>query len=434
MELHNSFIKKQNGVSNTEKVQQLTKIENQENMTNYTLNPLNESKQVDKIEVFYKRTPTKEKNSVLDSLFELNINEIEQEKKNHKTVNKDFKVGENIDQITSFFLSMNNGKESNSLENSNVLMEYLNNIRADAWSEFKKMVMQYTNYLDKDPQKLSAQEQISVSLITKVLDLGDRVNFVHLFGKKVDPQLIEYILNHVQPVLDKIPYFNQIKSLFENGGAFNSPISGILQSAALETLQQFAQYILQSAQPAVTEAEIMNYYSNLKISNPIAASGLKLILKLKDNDEPNTREGRLFSLPFFGNGNSPPAARKSSPSYSNLKIDPYLLLAGIGAAALLTFVAYRIIVTTMRRKKRDIDLGFIYGSDSPEIVSYIWNMIDEGNDKYDYYSSSENLVNNINNQWKEFKNRKSGCVKCKLFEYLKDETTDNINNINSLIA
>ena len=59
-------------------------------------------------------------------------------------------------------------------------------------------------------------------------------------------------------------------------------------------------------------------------------------------------------------------------------IDPYLLLAGLGAATLLAYVAYRIIQENNNngRKKRDLtDTLPSDFTDSPDFISSIYDMI-----------------------------------------------------------
>ena len=420
----------------------------QQNVFKDLINPIKQAMEVGRVNqdwnpVVYEKTPFTQ-SFVLSNLFDLNAKEIKSKKEDESYETNYISPPNNINQLPNFLMNMYKSTlDHNQLNETTALKQYLYDIRSSAWGEFKKIIVQSAGLID-EKNHLSENDKVSLDIISNVLDLGDRVNLVHLFGKKIEPELLNYLFDNLEPYISNVPYIKNVLYLFKGNNTMMFPVSELMQSAALKTLQQFAQQIVKSAKPHVTDSEILQYYHTLKKSNPVVASGLKLILQLKDNDEYFNRGGQSKEIQKVSvkQKNGKRNRRNSARQFGNglntqIQINPYLILAGIGAAALMTFLAYRVIVTTKSGRafnKRDLDLGMMDQTDSPGLISSIYNFIENAHEKYDpTYETSDDLAYNLNNLWHEYLNS-DGCLRCQLFNYVKKSMNNNVGYFNTLFA
>ncbi|CAL4063460.1 unnamed protein product, partial [Meganyctiphanes norvegica] len=278
------------------------------------------------------------------------------------------------------------------------LMKYLDTIRDDAWGQFKSLALSYTNWLEDEYKLQDLPDQLPLDLIKKVLNLGDRVNFLHVVGKRIDPGMASFLADQLQPL------FNRIQHLGPSGltgTSVSSTVGNIVNDAAMKALRQFSDHVIHVAGRFVTQQELDKFQQDLGKTSPIAAKGLDILLHGPQNEGRafggrvfSSRQGRQRNLDrgygdydyggyggygaaddSYGHGGGGGGYHDSGydtggygggMSYQHgVYLDPYLILGGIGAAALLAFLAYRLIVTTARRKRSIDDLTFMDLSDVP---------------------------------------------------------------------
>ncbi|XP_069169596.1 uncharacterized protein [Procambarus clarkii] len=118
-------------------------------------------------------------------------------------------------------------------------------------------------------------------------------------------------------------------------------------------------------------------------------------------------------------------------------LDPYLVLGSLGAAALISLLAFKVIVSldtptnTTRHLGRE---GFRDNNDMADVTS-VHTIMENAEEKYDDENplssttgstskmspAVEDLAQGLNSLWKENKND-SGCVRCSLFRSAKAHT------------
>ncbi|CAL4202067.1 unnamed protein product, partial [Meganyctiphanes norvegica] len=106
-------------------------------------------------------------------------------------------------------VSMANGEHGvNHLDGTpdSSLMKYLDTIRDDAWGQFKSLALSYTNWLEDEYKLQDLPDQLPLDLIKKVLNLGDRVNFLHVVGKRIDPGMASFLADQLQPLFNRIQH------------------------------------------------------------------------------------------------------------------------------------------------------------------------------------------------------------------------------------
>ncbi|XP_042222405.1 uncharacterized protein LOC121866774 [Homarus americanus] len=396
-------------------------------------------------------------NSVLGSLFELGAIDITVQgsptKKNVKQQIEPTKLAplkdimEELSNMTFLPLVPMDGSssaEENHIGENSDLLNYLDGVRSDAWGQFKSLALGYTNWLDHEYEVQHLSGKLPLNLINKVLSLGDRVNFLHLVGKRVDPGLTEYIGDQLKPLLT---HFESVTASRMLGGSVSNTISGIVRDAAWKAIHQFVGHVLKVAENYVTREDLEKFSTNLAKTSPMAAKGLDLILN-GPLERSAAAEGRSlmnrkgYSEYHDGYGQSEYARGYGYGGYgayddsyssygtqpvgggggygsagggggygsagggggygsaggggfglsggyaSGIQLDPYLILGGLGASVLLAFLAYRIIVTTEeeeddsfgRHFSKDLYLRDL--SDVPSVVHSIYSMLEDTENKY----------------------------------------------------
>ncbi|XP_071525247.1 LOW QUALITY PROTEIN: uncharacterized protein [Panulirus ornatus] len=408
--------------------------------------------------VHYSRANTE--NSVIGSLFELGQSDIEGQadsfakKKGPMRIDQKHvaplnEILKEISNMTFLPLVPMNGSPpaaDGNVSAKSPILRYLDGIRGNAWGQFKSMALSYTNWLDHEYQVQDITEKLPLDLIKKILDLGDRVNFLHAVGKRVDPGLAEYLADQMQPIFD---HFESLTAGRMLGGSLASTLGGIVRDSAWKAMRQFVGHVLKVAGNFVTKDELEKFKLMLAKTSPMAAKGLDFVL----NGFPgrsSAAEGRSFmgrngyndhddgyghsGYNVGGGGYGGYGAYDDYSSYgmqgyssggyaAGVYLDPYLILGGLGAAVLLAFLAYRVIVTTEAAKRALNDLTFMDLSDVPGIVHSIYSMLGDADDKYKskrslsaHMDDSDDLAQGLNSLWREH-NRDFGCVRCSFFDY-----------------
>lgn len=419
-------------------------------------------------EIVYFSTSTTE-NSVLGSLFELGLSDIEEQEPIQKKKQKeeeDSPLNEILQEIKHMpflpLVEMNDTLAENELGEGNPLLGYLDSIRGDAWAQFKSMAVSYTNWLEDEYKIQDLTDQLPLDLIKKVLDLGDRVNFLHVVGKRVDPGLAKYVADQLQPVFSRFDSLGAGRVL---NGRVSSLVGGIVRDAAWKTMHQFVGHVLKVAERVVSKEDIVAFQEDLAKNSPIVAKGLQFIMSDQPLMAPGATgrsmsnrgyrdyyddgygyEGHVSSHGGGGYGgygaydDSYGSSMHGGYGYG-VYLDPYLILGGIGAAALLAFLAYRLIVTTARRRRRSDDLTLMDLSDMPNIVYSFYNMLEAAESKYGgaeggsddlpRLDDSDDLAEGLNSLWREFADGE-GCVRCSLFDFVRSHFFTGLNVADSL--
>ncbi|XP_069953592.1 uncharacterized protein [Cherax quadricarinatus] len=415
-------------------------------------------------EIHYQLSTTH--NSVLGSLFELGIGDIEEPSSFTKKIKGRIDM-KKLAPLNSIIKELNNmtflplvpleggskGTE-NDVEGTAPLLEYLDGIRGGAWAQFKSMALGYSNWLTHEYEVQHLTEKLPLDLIKKILDLGDRVNFLHVVGKRVDPGLAGYIADQLQPLFD---HFEALTAGRMLGGSVADAIGGIIRDAAWKAIRQFVRHVLRVAGNVVTRDELETFKESLAKTSPLAARGLDLILNgpfsprdavgrsmrnrmggFSDQNDGFSRDGATYgSIGSYDESFSSygvPSYGSTAGTYpimgytSKIHLDPYLILGGLGAAVLLAFLAYRVLVTTKGGERSNDALTFMDLSDMPGVVHSIYSMLEGADDKYRARRSShsslddsDDLAYGLNSLWREHQND-SGCVKCSLFSYTIEHT------------
>lgn len=424
-------------------------------------------------EVTTQETRDTTRSSVLGSLFELGMNDVEETEAGvKKTAVHSKPVADHksaMASLTKLLRELGNmtvlplvPQEGNTTlvdikGNNSSLTQYLDVLRENAWGQFKGLALSYMNWMEEEYKTQPLMEKMPLDFIKKVLDLGDRVNFLHVMGKKVDPGLAKFLADQLQPLFS---HFERLTAGKLVGGKLSSAVGGIVRDAAWKSMHQFVNHVLKVADNFVTKEELEHFKNDLAKASPLAAQGLDLILN-GPPQAPATPEGRSFSsrsgyrdggyggVGYGGYG----AYDESYGSYggghgyssggyaAGLLLDPYLILAGLGAAVLLAYLAYRVIVTTEGGERRSFnDLTFMDLSDVPGVVHSLYSMLEDADDKYrkkrsmsELQDDDDDLIQAVNSLWWEHEDQ-VGCVRCSLFHYALDHVHTSMRTGHHLVV
>ncbi|XP_042232340.1 uncharacterized protein LOC121873095 [Homarus americanus] len=397
-------------------------------------------------------------NRVLGSLFELGVSHLERQgiKVKEDVVSRSDTVTR-LNDTSSLYPESREGSLSDpgvDIEDKLPLLQFLDGLRMDAWAQLKTMALTYIELLDQEYKTQKVTQKLPLDLIKKVLELGDRVNFLHIVGKKVDPGLVEFLVSHLRPIWSQ---FERFTTRNNPEGSGSPTFRDIVRGAALKTLHQFVGHVLRVTGNYFTSDELDNYKNELVSIVPIAAEGLDLIMN-GVSKSPGYVEGRSmvqrqgygyggYSQGYGGYGGDGEISYGGYGAHDDygtsgygygVYLDPYLVLGSIGAAALLCFLAYKVIMTksttmTLRRRSNEEYLSFLDSSDVPEVVHSIYSMLEGANDKYrsrrslsSHLDFTDDLAQSLNSLWWEHEHH-YGCVRCLLFNYTveRNHTEDN---------
>ena len=345
---------------------------------------------------------------------------------------------------------LNQDEKLSDIETSENGYRVLSMFSNGGWTLLKTKVIETINQFTTE----SEDQILPISGIKKFLEMGDKIHFIYALSNKLDPKFSKYLTDQLSPLFNKLNFF-------ENGSYLTNTTDSAWMNMIKNLASKSVGFMVTKIQNAVknylSEEDLLQYKKTLDNFNPIAASGLNFLLNIEDNSENQTlRLSRMYDSyerqrsdrgDHFGgysgsydSGDSygsdtyghdtgyssgsyhTTSYHSSSPSYGH--IDPYLLLAGLGAATLLAYVAYRILVTTVApvmgggRRKRDI-LGNNELSDIPDFVYTIYDLIEKADNKYGDHEEDD-FASNLNSLWQE---SVDGCVRCALHKQVKDRIT-----------
>lgn len=425
--------------------------------------------------------PIADKSSVIDSLFEINAKEIIDNRSestnpfenqespppinSHLTDNEEKVNNVNSNSVWSIFQDVDFlplvNKYQTPNENKIILdkktLNYLDSVREDVWKHFKTLLVSYIDKIDSDSSDgYEMKNSLPVKMLLKILDFGDKANIIHLLGKKIDPNVASFLIKKFK---DYLPDFVNLKHLSENDvSAIIPPLRKMINKFSWMSLRHIIDKLIIKVNNTYTEGELDDYIKSLEKTNEVAAKGLKFVLNLPSNIPVYDEAGMGRSLDQGRNFRGIKKLRKSDYNdgyhddrdigYDDLgshsggshggyhqiggTIDPYLILAGIGTAALLAFVALRILNTTTSssRRRQNEALGFSGNSESPspdeislfrrersvdqfdELSERVINSIEDGHLRFeDIIEEAEDMIETMNFVWKS--KHSDICSKCR---------------------
>lgn len=327
--------------------------------------------------------------------------------------------------------------------NGSELQQYLAAVRGDAWAQFKSLAAGYSGWLEQEYSLNHVTSKLPLDLVKKVLDLGDRVNFLHVVGRRVDPGLASFLADKLQPLFD---HFDKMTAGRLVGGSLANTMGDAVRGAAWRTLRQFVDHVLEVAGGSVTRQELNEFRKDLAKTSPLAAQGLAMLLDGPPLPPPSPVEGKGRSLgrtgyqefhDGYGSHGSYDDGYTVVQSYGSggyggggggyaagVHLDPYLILAGLGAAVLLAYLAYRVLVTTAAAERGFRgglgDLAFVDLSDTPSVLTSLHGLLDDAHVKYDVKRAAprdemDDFTDALNALWREHE-QPDGCVRCALFD------------------
>ncbi|XP_066981434.1 uncharacterized protein [Macrobrachium rosenbergii] len=415
--------------------------------------------------------------SVLGSLFELGMSDIGKTESPKQKNSPSHELLNEILELPFLPLTKDNGTlphVDNKEHTKSPLLQYLDMIRGDAWAQFKSLALSYSNWLEDEYQIQDISDKLPIGLIKKVLDLGDRVNFLHVVGKKVDSGLAVFLADEMKPLFDHFDTLNPGRAF---GSSLSTVINNIVRDTAWKTMHQFIGHVLSVAERFVSRKDIEDFQADLAKSSPLVAKGLDVIINgpptegaggrslmgrkgyhdgdygykeqysHKDNyghKDPYGHKDHYvhedISYGYGGYGSFDEGYGVYSQGYkSGVFLDPYLILGGLGAAALLAYLAYKVIVTTAAaRRRRSDDLTFMELSDMPNLVYSFYSLLEGADEKYGgvepvHLDDTEDLVSALNSLWHE-REEESGCIRCSLYSYAQDHFSLGHNAANALLV
>lgn len=279
------------------------------------------------------------------------------------------------------------------------------------------------------------------------LDIGDKMYYAQSFVDKLDPSLIDFLYDHIRAQVIYLTNILKYFGLSSNGIDDWNNVERLFASKIGKTLITKAQNVMKDH---LSLNDLKKYYTLLQENNPMAAQALDFVLNLfpgeshgemgryfyreevHDSYERVDTKGDRHDDHYGGHGSYDSGYGHSGGGYghetshqqSYHQIDPYLLLAGLGAATLLSYIAY-LVLTTMAaggggKKKRSLDFpGNQDLSDLPEVLYSINNMIETAEEKFgeEEEDSMDDLSSSLNSLWNT--RQEEGCVRCALEDIVK---------------
>ncbi|CAL4078166.1 unnamed protein product, partial [Meganyctiphanes norvegica] len=181
------------------------------------------------------------------------------------------KNGNNCKSLNEMYLE--NLNDTQEIKNIEVgvqpsVLENLDLFNVDIWGQFKSLVLSYANWVEDETQ-------LPLRLINRVLALGDRVNFINVVSKRVDPGLAEYLADKLQPFFERLAHFGLP---LQGSGVLSTFLMKILNQIGTIILNQVRENILLAPSRLVSPEEFKNFQDYLKKTNPSAAMAVGVLL------------------------------------------------------------------------------------------------------------------------------------------------------------
>lgn len=285
------------------------------------------------------------------------------------------------------------------LENS-----FLNLFRGGGWNLIKSRILIVLERFLLSNEENIATRFITVDGVRKVLELSEMFYSLLSFAHKVNPKVTEYLADFLEPIWIVISPFEEFNST-STSTSFLKALRGLANIGAHILVKQARQQVKQY----LSVEDLRNFMKNVEMTDPIAALGFDYLLELTTEEERKDQgTGRAYSIASaydsierddhygggyghddYGHGGGyghSGGYGHMYPSYHQM--DPYLLLAGLGAATLLAYVAYRILVTTTTTAAgRSLKYDFQEEEEADvSLIQSIINKIEQAEDLYDMMS------------------------------------------------
>ena len=303
------------------------------------------------------------------------------------------------------------------------LFKYLDGLRSDPWSHLRDMANGYLNLLEGQYEAQGLKEQLPLGLIRSVLQAGDQANLIKTFGEKLNPEVLVFLKERLKPLLQPL-------TEAERGTAGMGWEAA--RRVARVTFHHFIDHVLWVMRNHVTREELVQYRDDLRLKVPLAATGLDLLLRNFTSEEQGRSHGG------YGGGGSPYGEYGSYDGYGDqggyggsshgyggssngygVYLDPYLVLASLGAAALLAYLAFKVItdstttVKTRRRRRNDqLDDTDIPGANHAFSTSFTHGVEESSG----LTQELDDLAEVVNGLWRERKDDPS-CMSCRMTHY-----------------
>jgi len=225
------------------------------------------------------------------------------------------------------------------------------------WLTVKTTLVRALNELGDSASKYEAE-------IKSLISMGDKMLYMGNIMSEIDPKLSDYLLETLTYTSEKLGLPEKLETIqqisetewFKSARKFSSYGAQMLKTRVQKMLKEY-----------LDEKELIAYRDMIEPQNPLAAESLNFILHL----EPKKASGSSRVKRSFAKGPVHHDAYGHSAGYGHSTgyghghasvishhggygglgghgktVDPYLLMAGLGAATLLAYVAYRVLVTT----------------------------------------------------------------------------------------
>ncbi|XP_050692711.1 uncharacterized protein LOC126983704 [Eriocheir sinensis] len=260
------------------------------------------------------------------------------------------------------------------------------------------------------------KEKVGPVLFSLTEDGRSITSLGSIFG--LNPKVMGFLKEGLEPLLFSLTEAGrEISSL---GDTLRISVIRMARAA----VHHFIEHVLWVTQHTVTKDELLKYRDDLRLKVPLAAAGLDILLG-NSSTTPEARSHGGYGGGGYGGYGSYDGYGYGGHGGYGVYLDPYLLLAGIGAAALLAYLAYRVFIatTTMAgagRRRRDDHLD---NTDLPEALKGVeWTLNNDYYFRGDFGRSLgitddlDDLAEALNALWRQ-RQDDPRCVSCWVTRY-----------------
>ncbi|XP_045119683.1 uncharacterized protein LOC123509456 [Portunus trituberculatus] len=245
------------------------------------------------------------------------------------------------------------------------MLGVLDGFGLNSWGYFRDVAQGYLSLLQQEYEAQDSETQLPLNLLRSLLQAGDQVNLLKSFGEKLNPDLLGFLQGGIGPLLSPVVEAGRAAGV-------TPAVGDAVTRVARTALHHFIDHVLWVTRKDVTAKDLQDFRDDLKLRIPLVAEGLDILLARNITEGPRAYGGYPLGGVSYGEYGSPDGygaygghAGYGGGSYGygghgyGLYLDPYLVLASIGAAALLAYLGFKVILaktTAMRRLRRDDQL------------------------------------------------------------------------------
>ncbi|XP_063850483.1 uncharacterized protein LOC135094372 [Scylla paramamosain] len=243
------------------------------------------------------------------------------------------------------------------------MVGFLDGLGMNSWGHFRDVTKGYLNLLQQEYETQGLKTRLPLNLLRSLLQAGDQVHLLKSFGEKLNPDLLGFLQEGIGPLLGPVAEAGRATGV-------TAAVGDAVTRVARTALQHFIDHVLWVTRKDVTRKDLQDFRDELQLRIPLAAEGLDILLSGNLTAEgPRSYGGYTLGGGSYGEYGSPERYGSQgghsgygggSYGYSGegygMYLDPYLVLASIGAAALLAYIGFKVIVAkTMKRRRRSDD-------------------------------------------------------------------------------